>query len=188
MQSLASKSDDESVWDDTNCPYVDFSLAYGTELLVNAWDLAAENGAVAAGEVASSTAKYEQRAWQRGSLLSADANHLHRAGDYKAVRFAEPDLTIRSITVNLWQLTPAAARTVLGFQIGTQFDFVLRPPGATQDLTQDCVIEGIRWSVVANESDTGDLITGEFFAVPRDTRDYFTIGVDDIGGTEGLAP
>lgn len=132
-------------------PFEGIDIAYGSELLFNRVGVDREGGVLQTVSDAGSQQRYGVRALNFPQLLfDSDAQSEDMANFLLGV-YREPRIRISGLTVNVDMIDDGAAGDVLALDIGAAVTVTWSPPGATTQIMQQSVVEGISHRLSTND-------------------------------------
>ena len=146
--------------DGTGVPFQGIAVEYGSELLYNRVGIDRENGTLQTVSDAASQALYGASSLsERGLLLDSDAQSLAMA-NYLLGIYAEPELRVAELVVELSLLTGTQQAEVLGIDIASVISVTWTPNGVAPAMSRSCIVEGIAHDITP-DSHTVTLSLGD---------------------------
>lgn len=146
--------------DGTGVPFQGIAVEYGSELLYNRVGIDREGGTLQTVTDAASQALYGASSLsERGLLLDSDAQSLDMA-NYLLGIYAEPELRVAELVVELSPLTGAQQAEVLGLDIASVISVTWTPNGVGAAMERSCIVEGIAHDITP-DSHTVTLSLGD---------------------------
>lgn len=131
----------------TNVPYTGISVAYGSEKLFNRVGIERVGGSQQTSESTASQATYRVRSLTQTGLLLEDDTQSAEMASYLLGIYADPELRISSLTVQLAGLTGSQQRQVLGLDLTSLVSVTFTPNKIGTAITRTCIIEGISHNI-----------------------------------------
>lgn len=131
----------------TNVPYTGISVAYGSEKLFNRVGIERVGGSQQTSESTASQATYRVRSLTQTGLLLEDDTQSADMASYLLGIYADPELRISSLTVQLAGLTESQQRQVLGLDLISLVSVTFTPNKIGTAITRTCIIEGISHNI-----------------------------------------
>lgn len=131
--------------DDIAVGYQGIAVEYGTETLYNRVTVSRAGGTAVAVDDISSQAEYGVAVLDRAGLLSAADDQVEAIADYLLSRYAEPQVRIREVTVDLG--TTTAVPQLVGVEIGDILRVRYTPNGIGEQINQFALVEGMSHNV-----------------------------------------
>jgi hypothetical protein len=129
--------------DGTGVPFQGIAVEYGSELLYNRVGIDREGGTLQTVTDAASQALYGASSLsERGLLLNSDTQSLAMA-NYLLGIYAEPELRVAELVVELSPLTGTQQAGVLGIDIASVIAVTWTPNGVGAAMERACIVEGI---------------------------------------------
>jgi hypothetical protein len=127
----------------TGIPFQGIAMSYGSETMFNRVGIDRAGGTKQTVTSATSQASYGQATLsESGLLLNSDTQSLDMA-NYLLGIYADPELRVSALTVELSSLTSAQQSTVLALDIASVISVTWTPNGVTPSMSRDCIVEGI---------------------------------------------
>jgi hypothetical protein len=165
---------------ETGIRYHDVEVQTAAELLFNRVSVVWDGGTVLRQDT-TSVDLYLPRSLSIRTVLKNEAD-AELLGDFALVRFASPELRLRSVTVKLHdrRMLPSERLSVCRLDVGQVVTVERRPPGSVAKVGFQQVVEGLVWRY-ARDSWTCSLSLGEVVGQPF-TLDDAVLGALDTGG------
>jgi hypothetical protein len=158
--------------DDIAVAYLGIAVEYGTEALFNRVIVSRLGGTAVAVDDLDSQAEYGVSVLDRSGLLSATDGQVDLIADFLLSKYAEPQVRIREVTVDLGTID--AVPQMVGLEIGDLIRVRYTPNQIGEQISQIAIVEGLAHSV----SPQRHLMT---FALDRITTIPFELDSDDFG-------
>jgi hypothetical protein len=166
--------------------YVDYSgiaVEYGTETLYNRVTVTRENSVtVATADDTASQAEFGVAALDRQGLLFAQDDQLAPVAEYLVNRYGNPQVRIRTITVNAHALSAGVRSQVLALDFGDVIRARFTPNQIGDPIDQYLTVEGVSHSIsnlIHQVSFDMELIT--YFPFELDSNDYGILDTNVLG-------
>jgi hypothetical protein len=165
---------------DAGVTYHDVELQTAAELLYNRVNVVWDGGTVFRQDDGS-VDEYLPRTLTISTGLK-DESDAELLADFALVRFAQPELRLRTVTVKLHdrRLSPADRVAVAGLDVGRAVTVLRRAPGAAEPFGFQQIVEGLVWRY-ARDSWTCTMSLGDVLGAPF-TLDDAVLGALDTGG------
>ena len=160
--------------------YHDVELQTASELLYNRVNVVWDGGTVFR-EDTDSVDEYLPRTLTIRTALKNEAD-AELIADFALVRFAQPELRLRTATVKLHdrRLTASQRLQVARLDVGAAITVLRKAPGASQPFGFQQIVEGVTWRY-SRDAWTVDLQLGDVLGAPF-TLDDAVLGALDTGG------
>lgn len=133
--------------DDNGIPFMSLVVEFGSERLFNRVGIDRESGTLQTVSDSASRTKYGTRSLsQTGLLLDSDAQSLEMA-NYLLGIYKEPELRVRSLSMELAALTAAQQARVLALDITSVVEVRWTPNNVGGAMTRICIVEGIEHQI-----------------------------------------
>jgi hypothetical protein len=133
--------------DGTGIPFVGVGLQYGTELLYNRVTVTRAGGTAQVSQDATSQVDYRVRSLSADGLLMTTDAVAKDLADYLVSIYAQPELRINQIEIELAGMASTQQTTVLGLDLQSLVDVTYTPNGVGAAITRECIVEGIEHQI-----------------------------------------
>lgn len=162
-------------------PFTDIQIEYGTESLINQVTFTRLNGGTVTSDNLTSQEDYGISAYNVTDLLVADDAALQNAADFYVGRYAEPELRINSVTVELADLSPTQQALVLNTELWDAVDVCFTPNGIGDPIERAVVIDGIEHAIGFTSHTVTFTFTQQLAAFILDSPDYGVLDQNILG-------
>lgn len=165
--------------DGTGIPYQGVGVSYGTELLYNRTITASVGGATQTFTDTDSAAEYGIRTLTQTDLLFEDEAQTYALGAFLVGLYADPELRLSNLVVDLARLTQTQRESVASLDLGSVIAITYTPNRVGAAIEREAVIEGI------NHDITRATHTVSFALGDTTNRYVFTVEDPTYGVVEG---
>lgn len=158
--------------DDIAVGYQGIAVEYGTETLFNRVIVGRASGTAVAVDDLNSQAEFGVSVLDRSGLLSATDDQVDLIADFLLSKYAEPQVRIREVTVDLGTID--AVPQLVGLEIGDLIRVRYTPNQIGEQISQIAIVEGLAHTVTPQQH----LMT---FALDRVSTLPFELDSDDWG-------
>jgi hypothetical protein len=154
-------------------PFTDIQISYGIEEMRNRVTVERLSGGTAVAENAASIVEYGAIDFGLEESLVSTDTQAEDLAQYLANTFADPQVRIEALSVNLGSLTGPQVAQALGLELGDVVRVLFTPSGIGDQISQVAVVDSIEHEV------TNDLHNVRFNL--SETRIGFTLNSDELG-------
>ena len=131
----------------TNLPYTGITVSYGSEKLYNRVGIERVGGVSQTVDDTTSQGTYRVRSLTQTGLLLEDDTQSADMATYLLGVYADPELRISSLTVQLAALTAPQQQQVLALDLISLVSVTFTPNSIGSAITRTCIVEGISHTI-----------------------------------------
>jgi hypothetical protein len=133
--------------DGTGIPFTGVAVQYGTELLYNKVTVTRAGGTAQTSQDSASQSAYRVRSLSVENLLMTTNAVAKEMADYLVSNYADPELRVSEIEVELAGLSSAQQSDVLQLDLQSLVSVTYTPNGVGAAIERDCIVEGIQHQI-----------------------------------------